>query len=449
MFFAVCRLNCLNFKFQGSWLIYRRLISRFRRKKTVDSPQAQYWDKTIPEHHISANAIKVLVALQKAGFIAYLVGGGVRDLLVNKIPKDFDVATNALPEQVRRIFRNSRIIGRRFRIVHVFYRNEIIEVSTFRAQVSENSLADSVKNVRINNNTFGTVEEDAWRRDFTVNALYYDHKNRKVIDFTGGMLDLQNKLIRIIGDPEQRFHEDPVRLLRAIRLAAKLQFQIHHETEIHLTPLANLLQHVAKSRLFDEVLKLFFTGHAYFTYQYLNQYNYFAALFPQTFVAIQYPEAIMSREFIEAAMRETDRRYQEQSSLNPGFLFAVLLWPALQQNLKGANFKRFHLALKHGIDTILNVQAEILVIPNRLSAMMRAIWLLQYYLIKPRKQRVYRTLFHRYFRAAYDFLELRVKTGEPFQEILDWWSRFREADTVVREKMLEELSKFKSNKEAP
>lgn len=422
----------------GFWLIYRRLISRFRRKKAAGVPQPQYWDKNIPEHHISANAIKVLDALQKAGFVAYLVGGGVRDLLVDKIPKDFDVATNALPEQVKHIFRNSRLIGRRFRIVHVFYRNEIIEVSTFRAQISESAVTDKA-NSRINNNTFGTMEEDAWRRDFTVNALYYDQKNRTVIDYTGGMLDLENKLIRIIGDPLQRFHEDPVRLLRAIRLAAKLQFQIHEETENHLSPLSNLLQHVAKSRLFDEVLKLFFTGHAYFTYRHLTQYNYFAALFPQTFAAIQLPQAQISRAFIEASMHETDRRYREQSSLNPGFLFAVLLWPALQQMLTGSDSKRFHLMLRQAIDKVLSLQSEVLVIPNRLSSMMRAIWLLQFYLIKPRKQRIYRTLFHRYFRAAYDFLELRVKTGEPYVEILEWWDKFRQADANLRAKMLEEL----------
>lgn len=428
-------------------LIYRRILSHLRRRKAEKSGQPTHWERSIPEQHISANALKVLAGLQEAGFVAYLVGGGVRDLLVDKIPKDFDIATDASPEQIRRIFRNSRIIGRRFRIVHVFYRQEIIEVSTFRAQINEPVMAVE-QHARVTNNTFGTVEEDAWRRDFTVNALYYNSKKRTVIDYTGGIEDLQKKLIRIIGDPAQRFHEDPVRLLRAIRLAAKLQFEIHEATASQLRQLPNLLQHVAKSRLFDEVLKLFFTGHAHLTYQRLCEYDYFAALFPQTLLAAGEAGSDQARAFIELAMHETDRRYQEQSSLNPGFLLAVLLWPAVQKALQTNPEKRFHIALRHAIDEVLQKQNEVLVIPHRLSAMMRAIWLLQYSLTKPRGQRVYRTLFHRYFRAAYDFLELRVKTGDPQQAMLAWWAKFRDADTEVREQMLEQLPKTKSRKNA-
>lgn len=421
-------------------MIYRKLLSCLRRRKAEPGDQQpKHWEKPIPERHISNNALKVLSGLQEAGFVAYLVGGGVRDLLVDKIPKDFDIATNASPEQVRRLFRNSRIIGRRFRIVHVFYHQEIIEVSTFRAQHALPADATE-QHARIANNTFGTVEEDAWRRDFTVNALYYNHKKRTVVDYTGGMADLQKKLIRIIGDPAQRFHEDPVRLLRAIRLAAKLQFQIHADTETQLRQLPALLQHVAKSRLFDEVLKLFFTGHAHFTYQKLCEYGYFSALFPQTVAALQDPKIAPLRAFIELAMHETDRRYQEQSSLNPGFLLAVLLWPAVFQFLEDSQGQKFHTRLRQAFDHVLQKQAEVLVIPHRLSAMMRAIWLLQYYLTRPRPQRVYRTLFHRYFRAAFDFLELRNKAGDP-QEMLSWWAAFRDADAAMRENMLDQLAK--------
>lgn len=426
-------------------MIYRRLMSRLRRKKTNSKGKTRHWDKTIPETHISSNALKVLSGLSRAGYTAYLVGGGVRDLLVDKIPKDFDVATNASPEQVRKIFRNSRIIGRRFRIVHVFYHQEIIEVSTFRAQISEPIAAMEPTSRKINN-TFGTVEEDAWRRDFTVNALYYNDKKRQVIDFTGGIQDLQEKMIRIIGDPAQRFHEDPVRLLRAIRLAAKLQFYIHQDTAEQLRQLPGLLQHVAKSRLFDEVLKLFFTGHAVYTYQKLWEYGYFAELFPQTVAAINAPGGENIRNFIELAMHETDRRYREQSSLNPGFLFSVLLWPAVQMNLSKNKSDKFHTALRMTFDEVLKKQTEVLVIPNRLTQMMRAVWLLQYSLIRPRSQRAYRTLFHRYFRAAFDFLELRVKTGERQQEKLEWWHQFREADADKRQQMLEQLSSKKINK---
>jgi poly(A) polymerase len=418
-------------------MIYRRLWSRWRRKKAEKGAgRPQYWDNPISEQHISTNALKVLSGLQEAGFAAYLVGGGVRDLLVNKIPKDFDVATNALPEQIRRLFRNSRIIGRRFRIVHVFYRQEIIEVSTFRAQISEPLVADA-RSARIHNNTFGTVEEDAWRRDFTVNALYYHPKKRQVLDYTGGMSDLQQKLIRIIGDPVQRFHEDPVRLLRAIRLAAKLQFQIHEDTETQLRQLPALLEHVAESRLFDEVLKLFFTGHAHLTYQKLLEYDYFSALFPQISAIMNLPGTEQTRAFIELSMHETDRRYQEQSSLNPGFLFAVLLWPAVQKILQENSQEKFHLRLRHAVDQVLAKQAEVLTIPHRLLIMMRAIWLLQYYLTSPRKSRVYRTLYHRYFRAAIDFLRLRVQSGEPEQKMLSWWEAFRDADAPTRQQMLD------------
>jgi len=416
-------------------LIYRRLLSKFRRPKIDNNPQVKNWERKIPEHHISANALKVLSALEKSGFVAYLVGGSVRDLLVNKLPKDFDIATNASPDQVRKIFRNSRIIGRRFQIVHVFYRQEIIEVSTFRAQVSEPIMAAD-QHKKMTNNIFGTVEEDAWRRDFTVNALYYHNQKSLVIDYTGGMKDLQKKLIRIIGDPAQRFHEDPVRLLRAIRLAAKLQFQIHQETEIQLRQLPALLQHVAKSRLFDEVLKLFFTGHADFTFAKLCEYNYFSALFPQTAAAVANDIDGKHLKFIELSMSETDRRYQEQSSLNPGFLFAVLLWPAVQKILDETKDKKFHQAIRYAIDEVLKKQTEVLVIPHRLVAMMRSIWILQYYLIQPRRQRINRTFFHRFFRAGLDFLALRIKIGEPHQAVFKWWEEFRDADAEQRQQLL-------------
>lgn len=426
-------------------MVYKRIISHFAKKlKKSEVPKPQHWNYPIEENLISANARNVLAGLQKAGFEAYLVGGGVRDLLVGKLPKDFDIVTNASPDQIRRIFRNSRIIGRRFQIVHVFYSREIIEVSTFRAQIVEPVMA--IGKNRPQENVFGTIEEDAWRRDFTINALYYNLQQKLVIDYTGGMQDLKKNMIRIIGDPTQRFHEDPVRLLRAIRLSAKLQFSIHEETEKQLRDLPDTLQHVAKSRLFDEVLKLFFTGHAQYTYEKLQTYNYFSAIFPSTAQALSNPKFYLDRSLIELAMQETDRRYHDQDSLNPGFLFAVLLWPAIQKKMRQNSHQKFHFALHHAIDEVLKSQAGVLVIPNRLTAMMRAIWLLQYNLINPRKRRIYRTFFHRYFRAAFDFLEMRVKVGEPHQEAFDWWRKFRESQTAEREQMLEELVSKKPKK---
>ncbi len=418
--------------------IYQHIMSHFKKKPKSDRSLPRYWNRPIDEKHISSNALKVLAGLHAAGFDAYLVGGGVRDLLVGKIPKDFDVATNASPEQIRRIFRNSRIIGKRFRLVHVFYRQEIIEVSTFRAQITEPSVSASL-HARTTNNTFGTIEEDAWRRDFTVNALYYKPQDNVVVDFTGGIEDLDSKLIRIIGDPMQRFHEDPVRLLRAVRLSAKLQFEIHENTETQLRDLPALLEHVAQSRLFDEVVKLFFTGHAWSTYQKLNQYNYFSILFPLTAEALNGVNSSDNRILLDLAMHGTDQRYKEQSSLNPGFLLAVLLWPAIHRMIRDQPRRKFNQTLRHAIEEVLSKQMTVLVIPHRLTAMMRSIWLLQFSLLHPRGQRAYRTLFHRYFRAAIDFLELRVNSGEPHQEILAWWQKFRHANTEDREKMIDNL----------
>jgi len=219
---------------------------------------------SLTRKNISPNALKVLYRLKKFGYASYLVGGGVRDLLLNRRPKDFDIATDGPPEALRKLFTNSRIIGRRFRLLHVFFPGEIIEVSTFRAneqadegESSEDDDADAPVMIAAEN-TYGTIEEDAWRRDFTVNALYYNIADFSVIDFTSGMLDLKHRIIRMIGDPVQRYHEDPIRLLRAIRLAAKLRFKIHPQTETPLKMLSGLLQHVPESRLFDELLKLFF-----------------------------------------------------------------------------------------------------------------------------------------------------------------------------------------------
>ena len=414
-------------------MIYKRLLSYLNRQKKNSKNAKTSWNYTIDVANISANALKVLASLQEAGYAAYLVGGGVRDLLVDKIPKDFDVATNASPEEIRRLFRNSRIIGRRFRLVHVFYRNEIIEVSTFRAQVEE-----SMTTV-VTDNTYGTIEEDAWRRDFTVNALYYHVKDQQVVDYTGGMTDLRQQLIRVIGDPFQRFHEDPVRLLRAIRLAAKLQFRIDLQAETSLRQLSNLLQHVAKARLFDEVLKLFFSGYAWLTHKKLCEYGYFAVLFPLTHDALHSSTASSTRLFVELAIQETDRRFAEGYSLNPGFLLAVLLWAPIQEKLKKQPQKKFYQSLRHVIEEVLQQQSQILVIPHRLASMMRAIWLLQYYLTKPRNKRIYRTFFHRYFRAAFDFLRLRVQSGEPEDSLLEWWNQFRQASSFDRQRMLEKI----------
>lgn len=423
--------------------VWKRIKGRFSQKDDSDAIVISRNDHQVSRKLISDNALKVLYRLNKAGFSAYLVGGSVRDLLLERKPKDFDVATDAHPEQVRKIFRNSRIIGRRFRLVHVYYHGEVIEVSTFRAN-SEEITRESSEEMPVmvsSDNTYGTIEEDAWRRDFTVNALYYNIKNFSVMDYAGGMLDLRHRLIRMIGDPVQRFHEDPVRLLRAIRLSAKLGFKIEPNTEAPVFKLPNLLWHVAPARLFDEILKLFFEGNAMVTYTSLLHYGYMRILFPITYEAIKERRIKSDMQFIRLAMEATDKRFADEKSLNPGFLMAVLLWPAVQLRMAASKVhrKKQYQKLLDTVDEVLALQLETVSIPKRLTAMMRSVWLLQAHLLRRRGKRVYRTLSHRYFRAAFDFLELRVQAGEDHQEIYSWWKEFQEANHEQRAKMVAAL----------
>lgn len=428
------------------WLrqkFWKGLKNNLINKNQEDAVVIARGDHKVSRKLISPNALKVLSRLNQAGFAAYLVGGSVRDLLLKRQPKDFDVVTDARPEQVRKIFRNSRMIGRRFRLVHVYYHGEVIEVSTFRANAQEiEDTPDGEIPVMVSSdNTYGTIEEDAWRRDFTVNALYYNIKNFSVVDYTSGMLDLKQRLIRMIGDPMQRYHEDPVRLLRAIRLSAKLGFKVEPKTEQPLFNLSHLLWHVAPARLFDELLKLFFEGNATVSYKSLLHYGYMRVLFPVTYDAIKVRTDKTDAQLIKLAVKATDERFANGQSLNPGFLMSILLWPAVQQRLEQAQQadKPLFIALHEAIDEVLSKECQTISIPKRLTAMMRAVWMLQYHLIRRRGKRVYRTLSHRYFRAAYDFLELRAKAGEDLVELSDWWRRFQSESPEIRTQMTEAL----------
>ena len=389
---------------------------------------------------ISPNALKVLSHLRTMGHEDYLVGGGVRDLLLSRRPKDFDVVTDLPPQEIRHLFRNSRLIGRRFRLVHVYFRNEIIEVSTFRANVEE-SFKDQQPGLLAQDNTYGTIEEDAWRRDFTVNALYYNVADSTVIDYVDGMEDLHRRVIRIIGDPEQRFHEDPVRLLRAIRLAAKLEFTMDPKTHAPLLQLHNLLQHVPSSRLFDEILKLFFEGSAYASYQCLKETGYMQALFPEIMMVLTKKQEKDYEPLVILAMYATDERFANQQSLNPGFLLGILLWPVVQQLLQQhfKKHKRLFPALHHGINLALEQQLKTVLIPRRLTIMMRSVWTLQYHLERRRSKRIFHVFYQRYFRAAFDFLALRAEAGEPLQALVDWWQLFQDSDKAERQCMIQAL----------
>ena len=381
---------------------------------------------------LSENALKVLYRLHKKGFQAYLVGGGVRDTLLQKPTKDFDIATDATPEQIRDIFINSRIIGRRFRLVHVSFRGEIIEVSTFRGAQKNTEEDDARRFVRFDN-TFGTIEEDAWRRDFSINALYYNIADFSIVDYTGGMQDLNNRCLRIIGDAEQRFHEDPVRLLRALRFAAKLDFILDADTEIAVRKLPHLLAHVPPSRLLLEFEKLFFNGHALQVFRRLDDYAYLAALVPSLPTVLEGVDGDLNRCLLEAALQSTDERYQQQKSLNPAFLLAALLWPALQQRIEkiSADGVSLHQALHVAIAQVLEQQRSVLTIPRRYTTMMRSVWVLQYHFARRRPKRVATILGHRFFRAAIDLLELRARSGEQVEDLFQWWLREHKQNPVT------------------
>jgi poly(A) polymerase len=420
--------------------IWNKITQSFKRDK---GPKIISRKKhQISRQIISPNALKVLYRLYKAGFAAHLVGGGVRDLLLEREPKDFDIATDAHPEQVRDLFRNSRIIGRRFRLVHVYYQGEIIEVSTFRgAHEAFDDNSDEPPEMIRRDNVYGSMEEDAWRRDFTVNALFYNIADFSIVDYTDGMQDLQKRLIRMIGDPVERYHEDPVRLLRAIRLAAKLQFTIESKTEKPIYKLSDLLQKVPSARLYDEMLKLFFEGNALITYQKLVQYNYMRVLFPQTMAVLDAEGDGIYQQLIIGALKATDERFAVGKSLNPGFLLSVFLWPVLQSYIEKQQNKghKYYPSLHIAIDLALRNQSQALVIPRRLSTMMRAIWVMQFHLLRRRPKRINYILEHRYFRAGFDFLMLRVQAGENYGGIVKWWGKIQAADAKTREKMVEAL----------
>ncbi|MAC46192.1 MAG: poly(A) polymerase [Oceanospirillum sp.] len=390
---------------------------------------------------ISENALKVLYRLKKANYDAFLVGGCVRDALLDLHPKDFDVATNATPEQVKSLFHNARIIGRRFRIVHVRYGREIIEVTTFRAPPAEDTAkahsSQSEHGLLVRDNVYGTIEEDALRRDFTINALYYNIRDFSIYDYADGIEDINHRCIRMIGDPATRYREDPVRMLRAIRFAAKLDFNIAPETAEPIRPMAELLRQIPAARLFEEVLKLFLSGQSAATFQLLKEYQLLQELFPYT--SEQLSLAPEKEHFILQALENTDRRIAEDKPVTPAFLFAALLWPVIQN--------AFRELMEEGIPPVpamqqagqqtLFAQSDFTSIPKRFSQPMREIWEFQLRLERRQGKRAFQTAEHPRFRAAYDFLVLRSESGEDVQALADWWTRFQDTDGSGRKNLLQ------------
>ena len=420
----------------------RKLISRvFGRKKSTASGEPAV---IAPSKHgirreaLSNGSRRTVETLQQHGYLAYVVGGAVRDLLAGIKPKDYDVATNATPEQVRQCFRRSRIIGRRFQIVHVMMGQETIEVTTFRGHHDDNSgqRAQTDDQGRVlRDNVFGTQLEDAARRDFTVNALYFDPKTETIIDYHHGVADIKQKTLRMIGDPATRYREDPVRMLRAVRLAAKLDLSIDPAARRPIRELAELVGNIPPSRLFDEMLKLLTSGHAVKCLERLREEGLHHGLLPLLDVILEQP---LGERFVMLALANTDRRVRAGKPISPGFLFATLLWHEVLAKWE---------ALKHGgerpipalflaMDEVLDVQAEKLAITRRVAGDIKDIWALQPRFEQRSGKRPYGLLEQPRFRAGYDFLLLRAESGEVGQELADWWTAFADADGEGRAALL-------------
>ncbi len=405
----------------------------------IQIPRDQH---NISRKNISPAAIKIIKQLEDAGFAAYLVGGGVRDLLLGNHPKDFDVATNAKPEEVKRIFRSARIVGRRFQIVHVRMGREVIEVTTFRGHHEESSAnSRNEDGMLLRDNVYGTLETDAMRRDFTVNALYYTLKDFSVIDYCNGMDDLKHRTLRIIGDPATRYKEDPVRILRALRFAAKLGFTLEPKTAQPIRDLGNLLLNVSDARLFEEVLKLFLGGSATATFNLMREYDLLAHLFPGTDAALKAGDEL-GANLIEQCMINTDKRIRGDKTVTPAFIYAALLWPALQQQFKQLSSQTTPTqAWAQASQNVINQQLTRTAVPKRFLIPMREIWDLQQRLPSRLGMRALRTLDHPRFRAAYDFLLMREAAGEALDGLGVWWTNYQTASDEAREQMVKELGK--------
>ncbi len=383
---------------------------------------------------LSSNAIRVINILEKAGYEAYIVGGAVRDLLLGIPPKDFDIATNATPEQVRRLFKRAFLIGRRFQIVHVMFGQDLIEVTTFRGTVSSAANKDESGRL-LRDNTFGTQKEDALRRDFTVNAMYYNPTLETLHDFHNGIQDLKNRVLKIIGNPEERYREDPVRMLRVVRFAAKLNFTIDPETRKPITSLAHLIENIPSARLFDETLKLLMSGHAMACLKELRQQGLHHGLLPLLDIILKRQK---HEQFIELALNKTDQRIREGKTVSPGFIFASIFWPQVSEKWQEYRLNGEYPipALHAAASDILHAQMENLAIQKRIASDMRDIWALQPRLERRTKKTVSNILGNERFRAAYDFLLLRTEVGEIDPEISEWWTTFINTDNSAREDLL-------------
>jgi len=416
--------------------LFKRVFGGKAGKKSAASRRAiPFSEHGVSRDGISYGARKVTEGLQAAGYSAFVVGGAVRDLLLERHPKDFDVATNATPEEVRRVFRRSRIIGRRFRLVHVMFGEETVEVSTFRRMVDAEEAETDEHGRLLRDNEFGDQEQDAARRDFTANALFYDPETQEIFDYHNGYADIRANTLRMIGDPAVRYREDPVRMLRAVRLSSKLGMKLDRGTAAPIGGMKNLLDNVPEARLLDEMLKMLLSGHSVEGVKKLRAMGLHQGLLPMLDVILEHS---LGEKFIMLALQNTDRRIREDKPTSPGFLFAALLWHevlAAWERRKQAG-ERPAPALHEAMDEVLDRQRERLAIPRRYDAVMKEIWLVQPRFEQRSGQRPYRLLELPRFRAAYDFLLLRCESGEVDAEIGLWWDEFQDASEERRAEML-------------
>jgi len=402
-------------------------------------------EHNISRKQISDHALKVLYRLKSEGYDAYLVGGCVRDLLLGLEPKDFDVATNATPEQVKAAFRNCRLIGRRFRLAHVFFGREIIEVATFRGAGDSDKAAPKVDSDGrlLRDNSYGTIEEDVMRRDFTVNALYYNIKDFSIVDYVGGMDDHRAGLIKLIGDPETRFREDPVRMIRLVRFAVKLGFSIDEKCEKPIFQVADLLANIPSARLHDESLKLFLSGKALSTFEMLRHYGLFQYLYPSAEKSLSVEEHDFPKQLIVKALENTDKRIAAGKSIAPYFLISTFLWDSVKKGADKNLAKGLpeSVAYQHAASEVISKQVQSTAFPKHIGMAMRDVWGLQSRFSHRNGHRAYKLLEHPKFRAAYDFLLLRAETGGADKALAEWWTEFQSAGEAGQKKMVASLNR--------
>ncbi|MDF2154190.1 polynucleotide adenylyltransferase PcnB [Vibrio sp. CAU 1672] len=404
-------------------------------------------EHNISRKQISDNALKVLYRLHSAGFNAFLVGGGVRDLLLGQKPKDFDIATNATPEQIKHLFKNCRLIGRRFRLAHIMFGRDIIEVATFRGhhqeQKNKNISQQSKQGMLLRDNVYGSIDEDAERRDFTINSMYYNIADYSIHDYARGIEDLEDRLIRLIGDPETRYREDPVRMLRAIRFAVKLDFDIEEDTAAPIEHMAPLLQEIPSARLFEESLKLLQSGNGLETYHLLREYNLFQQMFPAIAEFLTEDYSSLTEQMLDLVLDSTDMRIEDGKRINPAFMFAAMLWYPLcdlaDKLMEQRNLCHYD-AVMEASNIILDEQVRSIAIPRRHTATIREIWQLQLRLPRRNGKRALRLMELNKFRAGFDFLEMRgeVEGGET-EKLAKWWETFQNAGREMRHAMVNDL----------